>query len=411
MSRRKNILVLTYWSYKEALIQAYTLPYVYIIREQLGRGSKIYLVTFEQKHLKLTADERSQVKERLRLKGIRLITLKYKKMSFLSFFYWFFMGFYLWGLVIFNRINFIHAWCTTAGSIGYMLSKLTGKKLIIDSYEPHAEAMVENKIWQPNSIPFKLLFYFEKKLSHRAQIIISATAKMREYAKEKYNVTFDYFYAKPACVDLKLFSDEVRKDPELVRQFKFEDKIVCVYAGKFGGIYLTTEVFDFFKSCQEYWGNKFRVLLLTPHNKEEIYMWCKRSGFDAEKLAIKFITHEDMPLYMGLGDFAITPVKPIPTKRYCTPIKDGEYWALGLPIVITKNISDDSDIIEQAGIGTVLENFRKEDYSKAVQEIDALLQNQDINRLHRKIRDVASANRNYSIARKVYEQVYLNDLR
>ena len=45
-----------------------------------------------------------------------------------------------------------------------------------------------------------------------------------------------------------------------------------------------------------------------------------------------------------------TPVKPVPTKRYCTPVKDGEYWALGLPVIITEGISDDSGIIRENGI-------------------------------------------------------------
>ena len=48
MRLRKNILVLTQWSYKDPLIQAYTLPYVDIIAAIIPPGSRIYLVTFEQ---------------------------------------------------------------------------------------------------------------------------------------------------------------------------------------------------------------------------------------------------------------------------------------------------------------------------------------------------------------------------
>jgi hypothetical protein len=406
MKKRKKVLVLTYWSYKEALIQAYTLPYVYIIRDQLEQGSKIYLVTFEQEHLKLSIDERSQVKERLRLKGIKLIMLKYRKLGIISFIYWLFVGFYLLGLILFKGINYIHAWCTTAGSIGYVLSLITGRKLIIDSYEPHAEAMVENKTWKPDSLPFRLLFYLEKKLSHRAEVIISATGEMRQYAKEKYDVSFNVFYTKPACVDTNLFSDGLKKRPDLIRQFDFKDKIVCIYAGKFGGIYLTEEVFDFFKVCEDYWKEKFRVLLLTSHNITEINSWCRKSGFDVNKLVIRFVSHEDVPLYMGLGDFAVTPVKPIPTKRYCTPIKDGEYWALGLPVVIPKNISDDSEIIASKGAGAILSSFNKESYLKAVKEIDVLLEPQKKALLNQKIRGIALEMRSYDIARKVYEAVY-----
>lgn len=49
-----------------------------------------------------------------------------------------------------------------AGALGYVLSKFTGSKLIIDSYEPHAESMVENGTWKKSSLKFKILFWLEK---------------------------------------------------------------------------------------------------------------------------------------------------------------------------------------------------------------------------------------------------------
>ena len=43
-----NILVLTQWSFKDALIQTYTLPYVEILRETIPASRKIFVVTAEQ---------------------------------------------------------------------------------------------------------------------------------------------------------------------------------------------------------------------------------------------------------------------------------------------------------------------------------------------------------------------------
>ena len=145
MNKRKNILVLTYWSLKDALIQAYTLPYLRIIYNHVPPGSKIYLITFEQEKQAPPANEMAQIKQRLRMQGIRLISLSYSKFGPIALFKWGFYIVFLTGMICIRRINYIHAWCTPAGSMAYLLSKLTGKKLIIDSYEPHADAMVENK--------------------------------------------------------------------------------------------------------------------------------------------------------------------------------------------------------------------------------------------------------------------------
>lgn len=405
MKKLKNILILTQWSFKDPLIQAYTLPYVYIIIRQIPEGSKIYLVTFEQKQLRMSVDEKKKIKKDLSSKGISLIDYSYSPFGIVSFIKWIGSFLHLLSIIFLKNIKFIHAWCTTAGSLGYVLSIASGKPLIIDSYEPHAEAMVENNTWSKNDFKFKLLFYLEKKLSRHAKCIISATSGMHEYALKKYGVDLKNFFVKPACVDLDKFNLSKKKNRELISGLKLEDKIVCVYAGKFGGIYLTTEVFDFFHEAEKYWGEKFRVLLLTSYDKDKLRSWAINSRFDPDKMIIRFVKHDQIQDYMGLADFGLTPVKPIPTKRYCTPIKDGEYWALGLPVVITKNISDDSAIISKNNAGAVIEEFTSGSYRSAIEKIEKLLSEPN-EILSKRIEKLAKEYRSFEIAEKIYREIY-----
>ncbi len=58
-----NILVITYWNYRDALIQKYTLPYISIIKKYLPENSKIFLATSEQSHLKFSAEQKIQEKK------------------------------------------------------------------------------------------------------------------------------------------------------------------------------------------------------------------------------------------------------------------------------------------------------------------------------------------------------------
>lgn len=403
MSGKKNILVLTQWSYKDALIQAYTLPYVKIIAKYLPEGSKIYLVTFEQKSHKIQQSELKEIKYELEENGIHLLNFSYSTFGIISLIKYSFAFFSLLFVIFTKKIKFIHAWCTPAGALGFALSIFTGKPLIIDSYEPHAEAMVENKTWNKNSFKYRLLFYFEKKQSQRAKTIISTTEGMKDYALKKYGVDLDNFYVKPACTDMKIFSINKKKDKNLSAELQTINKIVCVYAGKFGGIYLSKEVFDFFRESEKKWGDKFRALLLTPTPKEELNKLAKDSGFDPTKMIVRFVDHKDISRYMGLGDFAITPVKPIPTKKYCTPIKDGEYWGLGLPVVITAGISDDSEIIEKFNAGAVIKELTTSGYKNAIDKIELLL-NDETTAL--RIHNIAEKYRSFEIADKIYKSIY-----
>lgn len=400
-----NILVITYWGFNDALIQAYTLPYLKFILENRPENSKLFLVTLEPGKRKQEIKELLNSEQVIKLKkqGINLLPFRYYPFGIKMIFQWINIFFKLLTKIKREKIGFIHTWCTPAGAAGYVLSALTGKPLVLDSFEPHAEPMLESGTWKKNSPAYKILFYLEKKQIRRAKGVIACVEAMKEYSKEKYGYVPELFLHKPACVDLDKFKLDERKNPELLKEFGYENNIVCVYAGKFGGSYLEKETFDFFKTAYEHWGEKFRVLLLTSHTDEEIKNYCQQSNLPFELVIKTFLPHKDVPDYMGLGDFGIVPFIPVPSKRYGSPIKTGEYLAMGLPVVITKDISDDSDLIKKENIGYVLENLGDQQYINAVAAIDKLLKEQN---LRHRIRKIAEETRDFGIAKGVYKDLY-----
>ena len=104
MKSKTNILILTQWSFNDPLIQAYTLPYVYIIANQLANGSKIFLVTFEQNKLKMLPTEKEKIKKILSLKGIFLIDYNYSSFGIISFIKWFGVFLHLFTLIFFENV-------------------------------------------------------------------------------------------------------------------------------------------------------------------------------------------------------------------------------------------------------------------------------------------------------------------
>lgn len=398
MSQPKNILVLTYWKFDDALIQTYTLPYLRIIRDILPAGSKIFLVTLEPQGAgKKIVEVESGIQRfsfQLHPFGLKAMLAWRKNISFLCDF------------VRTMKIQFVHTWCTPAGAIGYFVSKRTGIPLVLDSYEPHAEPMAETGTWSKGGLAHRILFRLERKQSQHAKWRIGVVSKMRDYAKEKYDVDADNFLVKPACIDLELFRPQKDRN-ELRLQLGFkEDEIVCVCAAKFGGLYLTDEAFMFFRDCANGpWKEKFRVLLLTSTPKEEIEKMCKAVDVDPKLVHSVFVPHAWVPKYMSAADFAFSPFKSVPSRRYCTPIKNGEYWAMGLPTVITPGISDDSDLIRENTAGFVIRHFSPEDSLSAVAEIDRLLSG-NREELTQRIRALAEKHRNFAIAKEVYRKIY-----
>jgi hypothetical protein len=397
MDNKKNILVLTYWDYNDALIQTYTLPYVKIISENLKANERIYLLT-------LNKNKKDIVFEHPKIK---ILSLRYIPYGITAFFYYSWMLFFLWYFILIKKITHIHVWCTPAGVFGYLLSVLTGRKLIIDSYEPHAESMVEVGEWKKNSLPHKILFWFEKKMTHKAQYLIATTEGMiKEYAPSRYefNPEKKNWFVKPACVDLDLFKPDENKRLEFRKKLNLEDKIVGIYAGKFGGIYLEDEFFQWLKVAQDFWKEKYFFILLSSQPKAYIEEKCKIYGINSEYIGHYFVSHHEVVEYLNIADFGITPVKPVYTKKFCSPIKNGEYWAMGLPVIITRDISIDSGIILQYNAGYVLDQLSYDEYIKSVQNINQIITNPE----HKKqIRILSVHYKNNLTAKKIYSIVYI----
>lgn len=400
-----NILVLTYWNLEDGLIQT-TIPYLHIIQTQ-STVRRIHLFTLEKDAGAGRSKYSLAIEKMITNMGIVWFSARYSRFGVRTIISW---GLLIPRLIFYiyrHQINILHCWCTPPGGIGWVLSVLTGRTLVLDSYEPHAETMVESGTWSSNSFAFRLLFWLERKQTERAAYIISATKGMYNYTQMKYQVSPTNFFVKPACVDLELFSDKGTKDIVLLRQLDLENKVVCVYAGKLGGIYLDHEIFDLAKAASDRWGNDFRFLFLTSHSIQEVQDFCKRADLSLDQVIVRHVLHQDVPGLMGLADFAITPVKPTPSKRFCTPIKNGEYWALGLPVIIPPDISDDSAIIQQNGIGSILASFDARGYHAALEEIDNIRKQPAIKD---KIRSIAKKYRSFKIAEDVYRNVYGNIL-
>lgn len=399
MKNPKHILVLTYWKFDDALIQTYTLPYVRIIRDLLPEGSTIHLVTLEN-----DPSENNNVEIE---RGIIHVTFPLHPFGLKAILGWRKNIRTLVGLIKDKNISKIHTWCTPAGGIGWQLSKKTGIPLVLDSYEPHAEPMVETGTWKKNGIAFKVLFRLERKQTHHAEWIIGVTPLMKMYAQKKFGYQGDNFLVKPACINLDQFDLREQKREDLLAETGLKNKIVCVYAGKFGGLYLTSEAFRFFRIAHEYWGDSFRVLLMSNTSRAEIEAYCKSENFDPAIIISRFVPHSQMGAYLGLGDFAFSAFKPVPSRLYCTPIKNGEYWAMGLPVVIPADISTDSAIIASNDAGYVLQSISDVEMKKSVEYIDQLLKKETIEQRSQRIRQLAEKHRNFAIAYEVYRKIYL----
>lgn len=400
-----NLLILTYWSLSDALVQTYTLPYVKLIQNQLPKNSTVTLFTLEQNEI--DSETKANKTVELAKQEIQWISFNYTKFGILALLKFSWLIPYLLINVFTRKINIIHSWCTPAGAIGYLLSIFSNTPLVLDSFEPHAISMVENGTWTKNSLAFKLLFYLEKKQTQRAKYIIGLTSKTPEYAYKSYGIDITRkHFVKPACVEIENKKNDFDVS-SLKETLGIQHQTVCIYAGKLGGIYLYEEVFKFIKAAELHYSEGFSFIMLNTTPKNEVDFFSQKYDIRKSTIIQRFVPHHEVEHYMQLAHFALNPVKPVPSKRYCTSIKDGEYWQKGLPIFITPNISDDSEIIINNNIGVIIAQFDSEHLKECFNQMDCILQ-QNRDELQSKIRGIAEKYRSFALAEKVYKEIYGN---
>lgn len=400
----RNVLFVTHWSLGSGLIHAYTLPYCKQIRSILGAKSKLYLLTSDTIEDTNDAHKTEKLQSKLYASNIVHISHRYNQRGLKKLFYIVLQVAHLVYIIRRNKIDTLHAFCTPAGSLAVVLKVITGCTLIIDSLEPHAESMIETGTWNYKTISFYILFAFEWLQVRLANSAIATTNKMKSYCATRYRHLPANFFVKPACVDLDKFYT-TQSSAKLVSELSFQDKIVCVYAGKIGGIYLDFEIFHFVRICYQELGDTFRFLLLTESSADIVMELMAKYEIPPYIVYQQKVHPDNVPEYLSISHFALNPVRPIPTKRYCTSIKDGEYWASGLPVIITKDIGDDSDIIERLNIGYVLNELSYDEYRKALYHILDLLQ-LDESSLNRRARHAAEEYRSFASSALMYESVY-----
>src|SRR5262249_14370542 len=82
---------------------------------------------------------------------------------------------------------------------------------------------------------------------------------------------------------------------------------------------------------------------------------------------------DDVPRFLSASDAGLSFVLPAPSKRACSPIKNGEYLACRVPIVTTAEIGDYSDLVRRRRVGAVVDELGPEGYRRASASLRDLL--------------------------------------
>jgi glycosyltransferase involved in cell wall biosynthesis len=297
--------------------------------------------------------------------------------------------------------DFILARGAPAGALAYLVWQKTKLPFYVESFEPHADYMLESGVWQRYDPRYLFQRHWEKKQKQLASGLMPVAENYRQQLIRE-GVPANRIATVPCSVDTNAFTFNA-KSRQRIRQLLglADNAVVGIYVGKFGGIYYDAEAFEVFRAAADYFGSDFRLIILTPDSAETVRAKLAAVGLEAKAIVTK-APHAEVPDYLTAADVAFATIKPAPCRLFCSAIKIGEYWASGLPVLVTPGVGDDSAIIEAENGGAVFDLSQQGSVQVALTHLASIMQQTGY---RDRIRALAFHYRTLDRARTAYESL------
>lgn len=357
-----KIAYLTYWSINEGLSQATSIPHLKVLNN-FTQVDKIDYYTFEKEEIFQIPTIASKINH-YSLKRCLGSSLINKIKDYYR----------AWKTIHTNhkleKYDLVIARSSFTGIFALFIKLIYGIPFVVESFEPHSEYQVNiPNGWSKWGIRYLFLNFFENIEKNFSSVLLPVSNGYKKKLIEQ-GIPENKIILQPCCVDYSKVKFCSTTSQSIRDQLNIpDDNLVGIYAGKFGGLYYEKEAFELIGDINKLLGNKFSIILLTPNNKEYLINQLTSIGLEKQNINVLFVKPEDVFNYLIASDFAFNFHISSNVSNYFSPIKNAEYWSIGLPIIIPPRIGDDSEIVEKLEVGIV------HDFSQKITEehVDKLL--------------------------------------
>jgi glycosyltransferase involved in cell wall biosynthesis len=366
-----RVLYVVYWGAGEPLGQALVLPSV---KRLAADGVRVTLVTFDKSEDLERTEEIARIREDLRSREIRWISLRYHKRPQAPAKLWDVLCGWARSVAaqLDERTDIVHARSFFGGLMGMALAPLLRARLIYHNEGFYPDEQVDGGVWVAESTKHRVGRYLERKLYGHADGIIALSERARRAIEKLPAVKRKQtpIVVVPSAVDLRRF--------QCPSGHMFpRNGLRLVYAGSIGARYR-------FESAMQFASAAFRELgqvhlrVLTRQDKIAVERLLDSSGLPRQAWSVGFLPHEEIPAELARHEAGLYFVAAGSSAAGTSPTRVGEYWACGLPVVISPDVSDTEEVILRERVGVLVREGSDAAYREAARELHELLKDNDI---------------------------------
>ena len=337
--------------------------------KRLAAEATLTLISFE----KPTDDENRPVIEAiqrdLEAAGVRWIRLRYHKRPRIPATAWDVVHAWLRALLAAaaRRPDIVHARGFVAGVMGRLVATTLRARFVYHNEGFYPDEQVDGGFWPAGSPMHRATKAIEDRLYDGADGLIALSHRARAVLEARPAVVLRRtpVILVPSCVDVERFRPAAHASaaPRVPRRF--------IYMGAVGGRYRLDDAARLVAFAAR--ERDVRLEVLSRADPALVRKMIGDAGLPTEAWSLRAVPHAAVPSELVQHDVGLFFLSQGLSEHGCSPTKVGEYWACGLPVVTTPNVSDLEEIIARHDVGVVIRGRTDGDYREALRRLAEML--------------------------------------
>jgi glycosyltransferase involved in cell wall biosynthesis len=346
-----NILYISLTGMTEPLGRSQVLEYII----DLSKETKIYLISFEREHDLSNVDE---IKELIKNHNIEWYYMVYSnKYGVVSTVWQIVQTIRLSSKLIKERaISIVHARSMIPATIGLLLKKMYGLKLLFDIRGFAIDEKVDSGRLEKNALLYKVLKKLDNHLYKTSDHIVTLTHKAKEILHKQLNISNEKITVIPTCASKEVFKLLDEKERIVFKEslgYAKKDKIIL----HTGTVSLWYDFESEVKLVKEMMKQDSDVHFLVLNKKEHTFIKqiFKQHQLPAERVKISSSSFDEVHKYLNIADASLFFIKPSYSKQASAPTKFAENVACHLPSITNGDVGDMEYYIKQYDVGILID--------------------------------------------------------
>ncbi len=249
-----------------------------------------------------------------------------------------------------TRIRAVHAHNLYSAALALSARRLYRYKVILDYHGRIPEEYVYlGKGGEPSR---KALEGLERWTVTNADHVVVVSDKLRDYICERYGLPAASISVIPCCADATAFNWDLERRKAQRQSLELNDKFICTHLGSFFEWYEPELLVQLFEQLRSSIPNAH--LLVVTGATANVADFLKQRLAPAT-FSVMSAQHHQVPALLNASDIGFLLLRSSPNIRTSSPAKFSEYLNCGLPVLITPDVGDFSDLVTAHGAGQVVQ--------------------------------------------------------